>query len=42
MKSVTLAIFLILETVSARVNKMAAVPYNPDADLTTVSTAARM
>jgi hypothetical protein len=42
MKSVTLAIVLILEIVSARVNKMAAIPHNPDADLKTVSRAARI
>jgi hypothetical protein len=42
MKSVALAIVLTLEIVSARVNKMAAVPRNPDGDLTTVSRGARM
>jgi len=42
MKSVNLAIVLMLEIVSARVNKMAAIPYNPDADLNTVSRAARI
>jgi len=42
MKSVALAIVLMLEIVSARVNKMAAIPYNPDADLNTVSRAARI
>jgi hypothetical protein len=42
MKSFTLAIVLTLEIVSARVNKMAAIPYNPDADLNTVSRAARI
>jgi hypothetical protein len=42
MNSVTLSIVLMLEIVSARVNKMAAIPYNPDADLNTVSTAARI
>jgi hypothetical protein len=41
MKSVNLAIVLMLEIVSTRVNKMAAIPYNPDADLNTVSRAAR-
>ena len=42
MKTVTLAIVLMLEIVSASVNKMAAIPYNPDADLNTVSKAARI
>jgi hypothetical protein len=42
MKSLTLAIVLVLESVSARVNKMAAIPYNPDVDLSTVSRAARV
>lgn len=42
MKSVTLAIVLMLEIVSARVNKMAELPYNPDADLNTVSRTARI
>jgi hypothetical protein len=41
MKSVTVAIVIILEIVSARDNKMAT-PYNPDVDLTTVSKAARI
>lgn len=42
MKSVTLAIVLMLDIVSARFDKMAAIPYNPDADLNTVSRAARI
>jgi hypothetical protein len=42
MKSVNLAIVLMLEIASARVHKMAAIPYNPDANLNTVSTAARI
>ena len=42
MKSVTLAIVLMLEIASTRVHKMAATPYNPDADLNTVSRAARI
>lgn len=42
MKSLTLAIILMLEIVSTRANKMAAIPYNPDADLNTVSRAARI
>jgi hypothetical protein len=41
MKSVTVAIVLILEIVSARDDNMAT-PYNPDVDLTTVSTATRV
>jgi hypothetical protein len=42
MKTVTLAIVLMLEISTVRVNKMAAIPYNPDVDLNTVSTAARI
>jgi hypothetical protein len=42
MKSVTIAIVLMLETVCARVNKMAAMPYNPDTDLNAVSRGANI
>jgi lysosomal acid lipase/cholesteryl ester hydrolase len=35
MKTVTLAIVLMLEISTVRVNKMAAIPYNPDVDLNT-------
>ena len=42
MKTLTLAIVLMLEIATAMVNKMAAIPYNPDADLNTVSRAARI